>query len=147
MEDQQTDLLTNIDLETDGQVRQQLYASARWTKFIAVAMFIVAGLILIIGIVSSASLGSTLRRFSRQYAIFGGYDGPFLIIVFIVVAVVIAGIYSFLFNFSEKVKKALVAENKQDLNAGLRSLKIFFIVTTVIAILTLLNDIVNLFKD
>jgi hypothetical protein len=53
-------------------------------------------------------------------------------------------VYYFLYNFSQKIKTALLTENTADLNAGLKSLKIFFIITTSFAIISLLNTIAQM---
>lgn len=146
MENTQNDLLSNIDLEIDNPVRQQLYESAKWSRFIAIVMFIAAGLILIAGLAGGAALSGTFRRIGGSYQLFDELTGPLLIILFVVFAGLIVLVYYFLYAFSAKIKNALVAENKQELNAGLKSLKIFFIITTAIAALSLLNTTINLFK-
>ena len=145
MENNQQDLLGNTDLQVDGHAKMQLGETAKWGKFIAIVMFILAGLIIIFGLIAGAALSGTFRRLGGAYDILGGFEGPVLIIVFVFIAAVIALIYYFLYQFSVKVKAAVVTENKQDLGTALKSLKTFFIITTVLAILGLLINIYNTF--
>lgn len=146
MEKTQTDLLAQMDLQVDSGVQQQLYESAKWSRFISIVMFIAAGLILIAGVIGGAAFSGTVRRMGGSYRLLGEFGGPLLIVFIVLIAVVIGLVYYFLYNFSEKIKNALTTESRQDLNAGLRSLKTFFIISTVLAALSLLNSIVNLFN-
>lgn len=145
MESNERDLLSSMDLEADNQVRQDLNEGAKWAKFIAIVMFIVAGIVFIAGLAGSVAFSSVFRRLGNEYALLSGFEGPLLVIIFLLIAAVIAVIYYFLFVFSAKIKSALVAENKLELNKGLKALKTFFIITTIIAILGLLNDVYQLF--
>ena len=146
MENSEQNHLQEMDLQIDNDVRQQLYESARWSKFISIVMFVACGLILFFGIIGGTKLFSIFRNAGSDYAFFDEF-GAILIVVFLVVIVaVVALVYYFLFNFSQKIKTALLSENTEDLNAGLRSLKIFFIITTVFAILSLLNSVIQLFR-
>jgi hypothetical protein len=144
MENFNQDHLTNMDLEMDREVRLQLNEAAKWSKFISIVMFVASGLILIFGIVGGAALTGVLRKFGRTYDVLGGFDGAVFIAIIAFIAVVLALVYYFLFNFSQKIKTALLSENTADFNAGLKSLKTFFIITTVFAILTLLSTVYNM---
>jgi hypothetical protein len=144
MENLNEDQLTNMDLEMDREARLQLNEAAKWSKFIAIVMFIACGLILIFGIAGGAALTGVLRKLGGTYDVLGGFDGAVLIIAIIFIVAVLALVYYFLFDFSQKIKAALLSENTADFNAGLKSLKIFFIITTVFAILGLLSKVYNM---
>jgi hypothetical protein len=145
MENVNEDQLTNMDVEMDREARLQFNEAAKWCKFIAIVMFIACGLILIFGIVGGAALTGVLRKLGGTYTILGGFNGAGLIIIIVFIAAVLALVYYFLFNFSQKIKAALLSENTADFNAGLKSLKIFFIISTVVTLLGLLNNAYNLF--
>jgi hypothetical protein len=144
MENFNQDHLTNMGLDLNGEVRLQLNEAAKWSKFIAIVMFIASGLILIFGIAGGAALTAALRKLGGGYDFLGDFEGAVLIVVFVFVAAVLALVYYFLFSFSQKTKVALLSENTADFNAGLKSLKTFFIITTVFAILGLLSSIYNM---
>lgn len=145
MENLQKDHLRGMDLEIDNQVRQQFYDTARWTKFISIVMFVACGLLLVFGTIGGAALYSVVKKMGAASGLLGELSGALFITIILLVTVVLAIVYYFLFNFSRKVKNALLSENAEELNAGLRSLKTFFIITTVFAILSLLNSIASMF--
>jgi hypothetical protein len=145
MEDLQNDYLTHVGLQVDDEVRQQLTSSAKWTKFISIVMFVACGLILIFGIIGGAAMATTFSRFGSSYSMLGNFTGPVLIAIVVVCVAILAVVYYFLYNFSQRITRALIADSSTELNAGLKSLKTFFIITTIFAILSLLTSIYNLF--
>ena len=140
------DHLIEMDLHIDDDVRQQLYEAGKWTKFISIVMFVACGLLLLVGLLGGASLLSVFRSLGATYGYFGEFGGVVLIAIIVVFVGVLALVYYFLFAFSRKIKTALLTNNTADLNAGLKSLKIFFIITTVFAMISLLNTISQLFR-
>jgi hypothetical protein len=144
MENLEEDHLTEMDLNIDGDVRQQFYETAKWTKFISIVMFIVCGFVLLIGVFGGALFLSAFRSIGSRYGFLGDFGGAALILVVVVFVAVMGVVYYFLYNFSQKIKTALLTENTADLNAGLKSLKIFFIITTSLAIISLLNTIAQM---
>jgi hypothetical protein len=146
MENLEQDHLTEMDLHIDDDVRQQLYEAGKWSKFISIVMFVACGLLLLMAVLGGAALLSVFRNIGSAYGFIGEFGGAVLIAIIVLLAAVLALVYYFLFNFSNKIKTALLANNTADLNAGLKSLKIFFIITTVFAIISLLNSISQLFR-
>ena len=145
MENLQNDHLSEMDLQLDGEVRQQLYDAGKWARFISIVMFVACGLMLFFGIVGGAAILSALNKLGSTREFFGELNGTVFLVIVVFVIVAVAVVYYFLFNFARKIKNALISENTAELNAGLKSLKIFFIITTVFAILSLLNSIKEMF--
>ena len=146
MEDQDQDHLLEMDLQIDSDVRQQLYEAAKWSKSISIVMFIACGLVLFFVVIGGTALFSVFRNFGSEFDIVNEFGGAVLIAIIVIVVAVVALIYYFLFNFSQKIKTALISDNTEFLNAGLKSLKIFFIITTVFAILSLVNSVAQIFR-
>lgn len=146
MENLEQDHLEELDLHIDNDVRQKLYETAKWSKFISIVMFVACGFMLLFGVLGGTAFLSIFKNMSSDYAFMNEIGGAVIIVVVLIIVAVIGLVYYFLFNFSQKIKAALVSDNTEDLNAGLRSLKIFFIISTVIAIISLLNNIFNLFN-
>jgi len=146
MEDLQQDHLEEMDLKIDDQVRQQLTEAGKWSKFIAIIMFVACGLILVFGVIAGSAMTSTLSRLGSSYSFFGEFSPGILIGIIILVVAIIGVVYYFLYNFGLKIKNALLSENNKDFNDALRSLKVFFIITTILAILSLLNSLKTLFS-
>jgi len=145
MENMEQDHLDEIDINIDADVRRQLHETSKWTKFISIVMFVACGLMLLVGILGGAVFFSAFRKIGGGYGFLGDLGGATLIIIIVVIVAVIGVIYYFLYNFSQKIKTALISDNTAELNAGLKSLKIFFIITTLFAIISLLNNISKLF--
>lgn len=145
MEDLQHDHLTNMDLEIDNPVRQHLNEAAKWSKFISIVMFIASALILVFGVLGGTVMSAIFQKAGSSFDILGKFGGEILIVIVVFVALVVAVVYYFLYDFSLKIKTALISENTGSLNAGLKSLKLFFMITTIFAILSLLNEVIKLF--
>ena len=146
MENFQNDHLTNMGLQVDAEVRQQLNDTSRWTKFISIVMFVACGLILLFGVIAGTQLTSTFKKLGGVYNVLGGFDSYIFIIIIVVVVALLAVIYYFLFDFSRKIKTALLSESTTEFNGALKSLRTFFIITTVFAVLSLLMNTYNLFN-
>ncbi len=147
MEDSQNSLLPDMDLKVDDPAKRDLSDAAKWSKIISIIMFVFAGIILLMGIAGSSQLsGSVFRSLGKEYGDIFRYGGTWLFVIVFIVVVVIAVLYYFLFSFSAKMKTALLTEDRAQFNGALKMLKVFFIATTVLAILSLLMNIMNLFK-
>lgn len=146
MENPAPDHLSELDLQLDGEVRQQLYTAAKWARFISIIIFIGCAIMLIFGIAGGAVIINAFRRLGTFSDLFGGSGGTLFVVIIVLVVAVVVFVYYFLFHFAAKIKNALLGESTADLNAGLKSLRIFFIITTAFAMLSLLNTIVNMFK-
>jgi hypothetical protein len=108
-------------------------------------MFVACGLILIFGVIGGSFLSTAFEKLGTGYPFLQEISSVLLIGIVVFVAAVLAFVYYFLFNFSKKIKVALLSESTVEFNAGLKSLKIFFIITTVFAMLSLLSNIYSLF--
>jgi ABC-type Fe3+ transport system permease subunit len=146
MSELKQDLLSGGELELDNEVKYRLNEAARWGNFISIVMFVFAGLILLMGFVAGSILNDALKKLGAEYEFLNEINSSAIFAVaFAIVAVIVAVVYYFLFAFGKKTKAALLSENLTELNAGLGSLKVFFIITTIISIGFLLISIINLF--
>jgi hypothetical protein len=152
MEDllQQEDQLTNLDLEIDYEAKQSLTNAAYWAKFISIFIFSCSALIILLLVVASSAFTNGFKRgFGQALGIFEAFNGGALLAVFFVVLLLIAVVYYFLYNFGVKVKAAMLTDNVEQLNSGLSSLKIYFIIMGVFGILGIVTSLyafVNIFN-
>ena len=146
MENAERDQLTEMDLQMDEVVRLQFNETAKWSKFISIVMFVGCGLLLIVGLVGGAALFTIFKSVGARYGFLDEFSGAIIIMIIVAVVAVLALVYYFLFNFAQKIKAALLTDNVAELNAGLKSLKTFFIITTIFAIISLLNSIWQMFR-
>lgn len=146
MDEQQQDHLSDLGLQMDSEVRQQLSVAGKWSKFISILIFICCGILLIAGLAGGGDIVRELQNISPVYKNFSALEGGILIGIVVFVVLILVIMYYFLFNFSAKIKTALLSENSRELNSGLKSLKIYFIITTIIAIISLLGSLSNFFN-
>ena len=144
MEPVNQDQLTQMDVQLDLESRQHLFDASKWSKFLSVIVFIACALVLVFGIMGGKSIISAMEKFYPNQEMIGNLVGALLAILAFLVLVA-AFIYFFLFQFATKVKSALATENADQLSSGIKSLKTFFIISTILAGVALLNSIINLF--
>jgi hypothetical protein len=146
MENYNTDKLSSIDLQIDEEVKQQLTETSKWTKFISISMFILCGIILIAVSVGGRTLMLFLSKVNSPLIALLGYSGGILITIIAVIMIGVAVVYYFLYRFSAKIKMAIATENTLVFNEAFSSLKIFFIITAIVSIITLLGSLTSIFK-
>ena len=146
MEQLSGDSLSGLDLQVDQEVRQQLTQAAKWTKFISLAVFISCALLVLLLVTIGNSLMIIFAKYGGAvFSGFGGLSAGIIIGIGTFVLLVLGVIFYFMFNFSVKIKNAMLTENTRALNAGLNSLKTFFIIVSVLGALSLLSAIYSIF--
>jgi hypothetical protein len=145
MEDILDDHLLEMDLQADTDITQHLKQVGKWAKFISVIMFVSCALILIIAVVKMSVFRLILSRLASNYPMLNDLDEWVLWTIVIVSVALFAVTYYFLYRFSKKIKLALRNGDTTQLNAGLRALKIFFMIATVFSLLLIVKNIINLF--
>jgi hypothetical protein len=146
MENYSADKLSSIDIQIDEEVKQQLTETSKWTKFISISMFILCGITLIGVSVGGSTLMLFLSKVNSPLIALLGYSGGILITIIAVIMIGVAVVYYFLYRFSAKIKMAIATENTVVLNEAFSSLKIFFIITSIVSIITLLGSLTSIFK-
>ncbi len=147
MENLPQDHLSGMNLQIDPETRQHLNDSSKWSRFISITIFVFCGIILVISILA----GSTIMRAfdtltSKGDNVFSNFPTAALVAIVFFVILLLVAVYYFLYNYAVKVKAALLNEDAAVFNKGLRSLKTFFIITTIMSIISLLNTIFTLFR-
>jgi hypothetical protein len=143
MNGMETDHLAGVNLQVDTAAGRQITDAGKWAKFISIVVFCFCGLALLGILLSSAYMASISRAlypFLGEYANFG--MGA-VIAIFVIVIAVMVFLYYLLFVFSQKAPEGVATEDAGTLNKGLRSLKLYFIISTIIAILFLLLSLMN----
>ncbi len=149
MDNYKQDSLSSLGLQIDDEVKQELMETAKWTKFISIVIFCFSAVMLLSSIFGASTLFNTLRslrqldeKLDMMTSIGGGVVVGIIAVVFILITLT----YYFMFRFSTKIKIGIAIENVENVNEAFSSLKIFFIITTIFGILTLLGTIINLIK-
>jgi hypothetical protein len=131
-----------IDLDVDYDTKNILTETARWTKFISIVGIIGVGLLLLC-LLFAGTMITTLT--SKMMPGFEGYTGILISAVIIVVAI-LGLMVSLLYRFSTLIKKGIEMQDQDAFNRGLSSLKTYFIISGVFAVLSLLANFGNLIK-
>lgn len=149
MEQMRTDHLSGEnELEIDSHAGRQLSEAAKWARFIAITVFAICGLLLLMVILAASIV-------ENAFDAFGGYGAALsasgnkgaLISVIVIIGLIVSGAYYLLFDFGNKTKVAVSTEDHPKLTGGLKSLRIFFVITTVLSILGLLRSLSNMGSD
>ena len=127
-----------FDFSVTYDMGNHLRETARWCRFISIVGFI----FLICMLVGALAAGGTLSPMLSQF--FPG-SGELLKSIFygvVLVFLLVGGIFVFLiYRFSALTKKAIQLNDQQLFNQGLRSLKLYFIIYGVFALLSILANV------
>src|SRR5579875_3674291 len=94
-----------FSLTIDPVTKLHLAETARWGRFLAIVGFIMSALILLLGIF----FGSFFSMFNRSYegySPFGAGMGAFMIVIYVIIALLYFFPCLFLFRFANKMKAA-----------------------------------------
>jgi len=120
-----------------------LKEAARWCRFLSIVGFIMMGLLFIGGVVAAPTIISLFNSvMPTPFPLVAGA----LIAIVVVVVLFGAFLYSLLYRFASYTRRAIEANDEALFIKGLRSLKIYFIIYGIIAILGVLVNITNLFR-
>jgi hypothetical protein len=128
-----------LDFSVTPDMGSHLKETARWTRFLSIVSFI-GLLLLLIGMVAASSVLTPM--ISKVVPGLAGNALSGLIFGILGVALVIGGILVFLlYRFSSTMKSAIELNDHALFNKALRSLKTYFLIYGVFAILALIGNI------
>jgi len=131
--DQQYSSQPLLDLEIDPMVSRALREATRWAKFIAIIETIFLAILFIIVAIGGSRITEGLSSVFEDSPFAEIIGSAFLLIVGVCIAV--AGVLLFfLFKFSSQLKDALENHDQPLFNSGLKSLRNYFILYGVVAI-------------
>ncbi len=145
MENYSKDVLAHSDLQLDNPIKMRLAESAKWSKFIAIVLFIFAFIILIAGVFGGGVLLAAFKRSESSMGNLANLGSAAIMIIFFVLASALGVMAYFLYNFSIKIKVAIDTDDPAIITEAFAALKIFFIISAVFTLLSLLNSILTLF--
>ena len=130
-----------ISLNVDYDAGNALKETVKWTRFISIFGMVFLVLFALGMAFAGAMLMGTFAKFFPLLEAFAG--------VFVFIAIFFILIFGFfiylLYRFSTQVKRGIELQDQALFNSGLNSLKIYFIISGVLAILSLLGNISQLF--
>jgi hypothetical protein len=132
-----------LELQVDQTASKNLSDAARWAKFLSVTGFICMGLLLIFFLAMQSQIASA---FSQVVPGFSNLNSVGLLITVIIIVVgIVSLLMYFLFRGSALIKKGIEAKSQETFNNGLASLKAYFTMYGILAIVGLLSNLVSIF--
>lgn len=132
-----------LELQVDQTASKNLCDAARWAKFLSITGFVCMGLMVIFFLVMQAQIASALSQLIPAFADFTTVG--MLITGIIIIAGIVCLLMYFLFRGSTLVKKGIETKNQEMFNNGLASLKAYFVMYGILAIIGLISNLVSLF--
>ena len=138
MEEKSSPSILEFNLDYDGG--NILRETVKWSRFLSIVGFVGIGLFILVVL----GMGATLMAlWSRALPGIEGWAG--LILVAVIIMLLIFGLLTFmLFRFSSMVRKGIESQDQALFNQGLKSLKVYFLITGIFTVLGLLFNVLSL---
>lgn len=131
-----------FDMNMDSTAQGHLLSVSKWTKFIAITAFITIGIILLLVLANGSEILNSISALSSLGG--GDIDSFALVILLVVVVILVLWVY-FLLSASTNLKKGLESRNTAIIAEGFKSMRIYFVISFVISILSLLSSLQTMF--
>lgn len=141
---QETDQLKDTHLQIDSETGMHITAAGKWARFIAIVAFCCCGLALIVALAGAAFFERAFSQFLPVASGFAGLGtGLFMLMILLIIGVMVY-VYYLLYNFGQKAPVAVEQGDTPLMEKSLQSLKIYFIISTVLSMLGLLLTLMTL---
>ena len=132
-----------LELQVDQTASKNLSDASRWAKFLSITGFVCMGLMLIFFVAMQSQIASGLSQVIPGFSNLESF-GVLITVIIIFVGIVCLLMY-FLFRGSTLIKKGIATKSQEVFNNGLASLKSYFIMYGILAIIGLISNLVSLF--
>lgn len=121
-----------------------LQETARWSRFLSIVWFIGLGLCVLVVALMGSALLMLLSRFSPELESLGSAGAAILIVTVIIFAAIFGFVAFTLYRFSTLTRKGIDHQDQATFAAGMRSLKIYFLINGIFALIGLLFQLFSL---
>jgi hypothetical protein len=132
-----------LELQVDQTASKNLSEVSRWAKFLSITGFVFMGCMLIVFIAMRSQIASTLSQVIPGFADVNSLG--VLVAFFIIIAGIVFLLMYFLFRGSILIKKGIETKSQDMFNNGLASLKAYFMMYGILAIIALISNFVSIF--
>jgi len=132
-----------LELQVDQTASKNLSEVSRWAKFLSITGFVFMGCMLIVFIAMRSQIASTLSQVIPGFADVNSLG--VLVAFFIIIAGIVFLLMYFLFRGSTLIKKGIETKSQDMFNNGLASLKAYFMMYGILAIIALISNFVSIF--
>jgi len=132
-----------LELQVDQTASKNLAEVSRWAKFLSITGFVFMACMLIFFIAMRSQIASTLSQVIPGFADVNSLG--VLVAFFIIIAGIVFLLMYFLFRGSILIKKGIETKSQDMFNNGLASLKAYFMMYGILAIIALISNFVSIF--
>jgi len=140
MEENVQESMLEMHLDYDGG--NILKETVRWSRFLSVVGLIGLGVCLLVTVLMLMG-GALLTAFSQVMPGIEGFAGVLLIFCLFVFGIVGILVWM-LYRFSTLIRRGIEMQDQAIFNQGMKSLKIYFLISGIFAILGLLINLISL---
>jgi hypothetical protein len=137
MEPNNTDSL--FGLQVDHESAAYFRQASQWVKFITIAGFIFFGLCALVLAFAGSAISAGIQK---SYPMAAGGAGGLVVVILIAMMVAIL-LLIFLFRFATLTRRGIERHDQITFNEGLKSLRYYFIVSGVLAILGIIFSVLS----
>ena len=132
-----------LELQVDQTASKNLSEVARWARFLSITGFVCMSLMVIFFVSMQSRLAAAMSQIVPGFSDLNGI-GVLLAIIIIAAAVGCLLLY-FLFRGSSLIKRGIETKNQEVFNSGLASLKAYFTMYGILAIVVFITNLVSIF--
>ena len=132
-----------LELQVDQTASKNLSEVARWARFLSITGFVCMSLMVIFFVSMQSRLAAAMSQIVPGFSDLNGI-GVLLAIIIIAAAVGCLLLY-FLFRGSTLIKRGIETKNQEVFNSGLASLKAYFTMYGILAIIVFITNLVSIF--
>ena len=132
-----------LELQVDQTASKSLAEVSRWAKFLSITGFVFMACMLVFFIAMRSQISSTLSEVIPGFADVNSLG--VLVAFFIIIAGIVFLLMYFLFRGSILIKKGIETKSQDMFNNGLASLKAYFMMYGILAIIALISNFVSIF--
>lgn len=144
MENNQQDSFLQFHLDYDGG--NTLKEAVRWSRFCAIVGIILLSLCVLLVVFLGSAIVSALSRFMPAIEGLASL-GAAILIVACLVGFGIGGVLVYmLYQFSTLTRKGIEHQDQTAFSEGMKNLKNYFLISGIIAVISLLFNFVNIVK-
>jgi uncharacterized integral membrane protein len=132
-----------LELQVDQSASRSLSDAARWARFLSIVGFVGLGLLILCLLLLRETIINTLPQLVPAMGLQQGYG--FAAAVVIIAALIVGLLMYFLFRGATLIKRGIETRHQETFNNGLSSLKTYFTIYGVFAILGVIGNLITLF--
>jgi hypothetical protein len=137
--------LDNDNLIIDEEAGNHIAVSGKWARFIGILVMAFFGLALLSTLFAASEMGRALKGYVPFLGLLS--NSIELTVLFMLLGIGIGGYtYYQLYSFGQRAPQAVAQNDGEGLANSLRSLKLFFILSTIVSLLSLIFTLYGTFK-